>query len=148
MNHTVNFLSVRDYFVFVLLTTFTFAGNTPVIVFQTQKQTTMIQKILITKFNYSLPHSEFRNLLATVAGEFAAVPGCQWKIWLIDEEKKEGGAVYLFSSEEALTKFKESPLVQSVLAHPALGNFEFRVTDIVQEATAITRGPVLEAVAG
>ena len=48
----------------------------------------MKQKILITKFNYRLPHQEFRSLLLSVAGNFAEVPGCQCKIWLIDEEKK------------------------------------------------------------
>jgi hypothetical protein len=106
----------------------------------------MTQKILITKFNYSLPHTEFRNLLLSVAGEFAAVAGCQWKIWLIDEEKNEGGAVYLFDDESALTAFKESPLVQSVMSHPALSNFDFRVTDIVKEPSLVTRAPLEEAV--
>lgn len=105
----------------------------------------MTQKILITKFNYSLPHSEFRNTLLTVAGDFAKVPGCEWKIWLIDEEKKEGGAIYLFKDEAALSAFKESPLVQSVMSHPALSNFEFRETDIVKEPGLITRAPVSEA---
>jgi len=106
----------------------------------------MTQKILITRFNYSLSHREFRDLLLSVAGDFAKVPGCQWKIWLIDEEKKEGGAIYLFNSEEALETFKASPLVQSVLSHPALGNFDFRVTDIVKEPGMITKAPVSEAV--
>jgi hypothetical protein len=80
----------------------------------------MPQKILITKFNYKLPHNEFRDMLSSVAGEFAKVPGCQWKIWLIDEEMKEGGAVYLFNNEEALEDFKASDLVQGILSHPAL----------------------------
>jgi hypothetical protein len=102
----------------------------------------MSQKILITKFNYNLPHNEFRDLLNSVAGEFAKVPDCQWKIWLIDEERKEGGAVYLFNSEKALEDFKASPLVQGVLAHPALSNFDFRETDIVNEASAITNAPI------
>jgi hypothetical protein len=104
----------------------------------------MEQKILITKFNYSLPHSEFRDLLLSVAGEFAKVPGCEWKIWLIDKEKKEGGAIYLFKNEEALSTFKQSSLVQSVLSHPALSNFDFRETDIVKEPCIITRAPVSE----
>lgn len=102
----------------------------------------MTQKILITKFNYSLPHAEFRDLLLSVAGEFAKVPGCEWKIWLIDEEKREGGAVYLFSSQEALSQFKESTLVQSVLSHPALSNFDFRENDIIREPGMITRASV------
>ncbi|GGB12528.1 YdhR family protein [Puia dinghuensis] len=102
----------------------------------------MKQKILITKYSYSLSHAEFRQLLLAVAGDFAAVPGCQWKIWLIDEEKKEAGAVYLFDSDEALNTFKASPLVQSVLSHPALSNFDLRETDMVSEPGIITRAPV------
>jgi hypothetical protein len=105
----------------------------------------MTQKILITKFNYSLPHSEFRDILFSVAGDFASVPGCEWKIWLIDEEKKEGGAIYLFNNEASLSIFKESPLVQSVMSHPALSNFEFRETDIVKEPGLLTRAPISEA---
>ena len=104
----------------------------------------MTSKILVTKFRYNLPHAEFRNLLFSVSEEFAKVPGCEWKIWLIDEEKNEGGAVYLFDDEAALDAFKESPLVQSVMAHPALSDFDFRVTDIVANASRVTRAPLAE----
>jgi hypothetical protein len=107
----------------------------------------MTQKILITKFNYNLPHAEFRSLLLSVADNFATVPGCVWKIWLIDEEKNEGGAVYLFDDNDALETFKASPLVQSVVSHPALSNFDFRITDILTEASIITRAPLTNAVA-
>ena len=104
----------------------------------------MAQKILITKFNYSLSHDEFRDVLSSVAGEFAKVPGCQWKIWLIDEEKKEGGAIYLFNNEIALEEFKASPLVQGVLSHPALSNFNFRETDIVNGPSITTNAPIMQ----
>jgi hypothetical protein len=107
----------------------------------------MTQKILITKFNYNLPHAEFRSILHSVAEEFATVPGCVWKIWLIDEEKNEGGAVYLFNNNDALETFKASPLVQSVISHPALSNFDFRVTDIVTQPSIITKAPLGKAVA-
>lgn len=104
----------------------------------------MAQKILITKFNYNLPADEFKNLLSAVAKDFANVPGCQWKIWLIDEEKNEGGAVYLFKNEEALEIFKASALVASVVSHPALSNFEFRETDIVKGPSEITKAPLMD----
>ena len=107
----------------------------------------MAQKILITKFNFNLPVNEFKSLLSAVAQEFASVPGCQWKIWLVDEEKKEGGAVYLFKNEEALENFKSSPLVASVVSNPAFSNFDFRETDIVQEPSEITRAPLMEMTA-
>jgi hypothetical protein len=104
----------------------------------------MSQKIPITKFNYNLPANEFKSLLSSVAQDFANVPGCQWKIWLMDEEKNEGGAVYLFKSEEALENFKASPLVAAVVSHPALSNFEFRETAIVKEPSEITKAPLME----
>ena len=104
----------------------------------------MSQKILITKFNYNLPANEFKSLLSSVAQDFAIVPGCQWKIWLIDEKKNEGGAVYLFKSEEALENFKASPLVAAVVSQPALSNFDFRETDIVKEPSEITKAPLME----
>jgi len=111
-----------------------------------RKPIAMSKKILITKFNYNLSEQEFRTLLSEVAGEFAKVPGCEWKIWLIDEEKKEGGAVYLFNNERALEEFKTSPLVQSVLSHPALRNFDFRETDIVNGPSIITNAPIMQGV--
>lgn len=89
-----------------------------------------------------MPSAEFRSLLLSVAGDFANVPGCEWKICLIDEEKNEGGAVYLFTDVDALSTFKESPLVQSVLAHPGLDNFVFRETDVVVDASIVTRAPL------
>ena len=73
---------------------------------------------------------------------FADVPGCIWKIWLIDDEKKEAGAVYLFENDEALQNFKASPLVASVLSHPALSNFDLKERDILTKVSEMTRAPL------
>jgi hypothetical protein len=70
------------------------------------------------------------------------VDGCLWKIWLISEEKKEAGAVYLFRDEESLENFKASSLVASVLSHPALSNFDLRDRDILTDASRVTRAPL------
>ncbi|MGE5106860.1 MAG: YdhR family protein [Sphingobacteriales bacterium] len=102
----------------------------------------MAQRILITQYNYDLTEMELENIFASVAQAFADVPGCKWKIWLLDAGKKEAGAIYLFENLEALENFKASPLVASVLSHPALSNFQFRETDIIIEPGAITRAPV------
>ena len=104
----------------------------------------MSQRILITQYNYSLPENELTKLFSSVAQAFANVPGCIWKIWLMDAEKKEAGAIYLFKDQDALDKFKSSPLVASVLSHPALSNFHFRETDILKEPSIITKAPLME----
>ena len=104
----------------------------------------MSQKILITRFNYNLTTNELNSLLSSVAPSFAEVPGCIWKIWLKDEQKKEGGAVYLFKDQKSLDEFKASPLVASVLSHPSLSNFNFREADIAKEPSIITKAPLMD----
>ncbi len=103
----------------------------------------MSQKMLVTNYSYSVTGEEFKNMVAQLAGAFADVPGCLWKIWLIDEQKKEAGAVYLFKNDESLQNFKASPLVASVLSHPALSNFDLKERDILTEVSEITRAPLM-----
>jgi len=108
----------------------------------------MSQKILVTNFSYSVPREEFESMAAQLGPAFAEVPGCLWKIWLVDAEKNEAGAVYLFKDDEALQNFKASPLVAAVLSHPALSNFELRERDILKEVSELTHAPLMdEAVA-
>jgi quinol monooxygenase YgiN len=104
----------------------------------------MPQKILVTNYTYSVTREEFENMAAQLAQPFADVPGCLWKIWLIDDEKKEAGAIYLFKDEESLKNFKSSPFVASVLSHPALSNFDLKERDILQEVSEITHAPLME----
>lgn len=102
----------------------------------------MSQKILVTNFSYDVSRDEFENMAKELAQPFAEVPGCRWKIWLIDGEKKEAGAVYLFEDEKSLKDFKASPLVASVLSHPALSNFDLKERDVLTEVSEITRAPL------
>ena len=102
----------------------------------------MSQKILVTNYSYSVSREEFENMAAELGPAFADVPGCLWKIWLIDDEKKEAGAVYLFEDEQSLQNFKSSPLVASVLSHPALSNFDLKERAILKEVSAVTHAPL------
>ena len=102
----------------------------------------MAQKILVTNYNYSVSSDEFKNMTAELAQAFADVPGCLWKIWLIDDEKKEAGAVYLFKDDASLQNFKSSPLVAAVLSHPALSNFDLKERDILKAVSEITHAPL------
>ena len=102
----------------------------------------MSQKMLVTNYNYNVSREEYENMTSQLGQVFAEVPGCIWKIWLIDDEKKEAGAVYLFENDEALQNFKASPLVASVLSHPALSNFDLKERDILTEVSETTRAPL------
>ena len=110
-----------------------------------QKLKIMAQKILVTNYKYSFSRKEFESVASQLAKAFAEVPGCLWKIWLINEESNEAGAVYLFESEKALNEFKNSPLVASVLSHPALSDFDLKERDILTEVSEITYAPLKRA---
>lgn len=102
----------------------------------------MSQKILVTNYRYNVSRNEFEGMALQLGEAFAVVPGCIWKIWLVNEEKNEAGAVYLFEDDEALQNFKASPLVASVLSHPALSDFDFKERSILKEVSEITRAPL------
>ncbi|MDB5198880.1 MAG: hypothetical protein JWO92_843 [Chitinophagaceae bacterium] len=102
----------------------------------------MSQKVLVTNYNYNVTLEEYKAMTSQLAQAFADVPGCLWKIWLLDDEKKEAGAVYLFKDDESLQNFKASALVASVLSHPALSNFDLKERDILKDISEITRAPL------
>ena len=103
----------------------------------------MSQKMLVTNYNYNVSLEEYRQMTSQLAQAFAEVPGCLWKIWLVDDERKEAGAIYLFKDEASLKTFKESQLVASVLSHPALSNFDLKERNILEEVSEITRAPLM-----
>ena len=107
----------------------------------------MAQKLLITDYHYSCSTEELEATLAALAPAFAQVPGCLWKITLLEAEQRQAGGVYLFRDEAALDAFKAGPLVAQVLAHPALSNFDLKTRDVLREISLATRAPLEEPVA-
>lgn len=105
----------------------------------------MSQQILQLNFKFGVSRKEYENVCASLSQSFAEVPGCQWKIWLMNEANSEAGGIYLFNDEEALEKFKSSELASSVLNHPALSDFSIKKFDVLSEPSLVTRGPIAEA---
>ena len=97
-----------------------------------------MKKIFITKFNYSIPTEELKKIMPAAAPKFSAIPGCCWKIWLINEDRKEAGGVYLFESATELEQFLNSKLLASVANNPAFRNFETHTFSIEEKASVLT----------
>jgi Putative mono-oxygenase ydhR len=103
----------------------------------------MTKKILTTKFNYSMPTEELKKIMPAVAPKFSEIPGCSWKIWLINEDRKEAGGVYLFESSLKLTQFLNSDLLASVANNPAFSNLETNTFGVEEAASMITDAPLM-----
>jgi sulfur transfer protein SufE len=102
----------------------------------------MATKILQINFTFNVPRAAYEQAVAPMADDFAAVPGCRWKIWLMNEANNEAGGIYHFESDAALTTFLNSPLVSAVTSHPALSDFSVKQFDVMEAITKVTRGPI------
>ena len=102
----------------------------------------MSVKLLQLNFKFNVSEAEYKQAVSPLASEFATVPGLRWKIWMINEAEHEAGGIYLFDDEASVKALLEGPLVAQVTSHPALSDFSVKQFDVMEEMTAITRGPV------
>lgn len=102
----------------------------------------MPARILQITFKLNVPRAEFEDIARSLVSDFAQLPGLTWKIWLMNEEEGEAGGIYLFGDVTSLDAYLEGPLAAAVMAHPALSDLVARQFDVIEDCTAITRGPV------
>ena len=102
----------------------------------------MAQQILQVNFKFSVPREQYENTVSPMAQDFAEVPGCLWKVWLMNEKESEAGGIYLFADEASVETFKGSPLVNSVLSHPALSDFNIKQFEVLETVSRVTRAPL------
>lgn len=98
----------------------------------------MTKKVFTAKYNYSMPTEEFKKITSSVAPEFLKLPGLYWKIWLINEDRKEAGGVYMFESATDLEQFLNSKLFAALTDNPAFHNLQTNTFDVAEAASVIT----------
>ncbi len=104
----------------------------------------MSGRIMQLNFKFSVSGSEYEQAVSPLASQFAAVAGLRWKIWMINEAENEAGGIYMFEDEASVNAFLKGPLAAQVTSHPALSDFSVKQFDVMENITAITRGPVEE----
>ncbi|MFN8470322.1 MAG: YdhR family protein [Caldilineaceae bacterium] len=107
----------------------------------------MAKKILQINFTFSgVSGSELKESWLPAAQPIADTPGLRWKVWLLNETQRECGGIYLFDDEASLQGFLNGPIVAATKGDPRLSNASVKMFDVMDEHTAITRGPVLAGV--
>ena len=107
----------------------------------------MSQKILQINFNFSgVSMTELKQAWLPGAQPIADTPGLQWKIWLMDETRNEVGGIYLFDDVDSMEAYLNGPIVAGIKNDPTLSNVSLKPFDVMEEHTAITRGPVREGI--
>ena len=107
----------------------------------------MSEKILQINFKFNVTPAEYVQAVTPLAEPIAATPGLAWKVWIMNEAERESGGIFLFESGEAVDAYLNSEIVAGIVSHPALSDFSVKQFDVMEDVTAVTRGPVGTAVA-
>jgi hypothetical protein len=105
----------------------------------------MSGRILQINFKYNdVSAAMFEQTVNPMAEPISEVNGLRWKIMMHNEDTAEAGGVYLFENADSVDAYLASPIVAQITSHPALSDFSVKQFDIMEDFTAITRGPVGE----
>ncbi len=102
----------------------------------------MSGRILQINFKFSVSSGELAEGFAPLAEPIAAVAGLRWKIWSLNEAESEFAGIYLFDDSESAQAYLQGPIIAEVNKHPALSDISAKQFDVIDEFSAITRGPV------
>jgi hypothetical protein len=99
-------------------------------------------RVLQINFKYNISTTEFKQQMLDNAPRLAAVKGLKWKIWSMDDAKREASGYYLFENEAAIDNYLDRVFFAGMRNNPTVSNIVVKKLEILEEPTAITRGPV------
>ncbi len=102
----------------------------------------MTKQLLEISFKFNIPRDEYEAAACELAKSFAEVTGLQWKVWILNEEDKEAGGVYLFEDKTSLDTFLASDLAAQVQSHPAFSEMKAKPYEVLDVPSRTCRGPI------
>jgi hypothetical protein len=100
--------------------------------------------VLQVNFKLNVSAAEYEKTVTPMADAIAAVDGLRWKVWVLNEEEREAGGLYLFDDEPSCAAFVAGPLGSALKSAPFLRQLTIKQFDVMSEATEVTHGPVSE----
>jgi Putative mono-oxygenase ydhR len=70
--------------------------------------------ILLINFKLNVFSAEYRKIAESVVQAIADVPGLVWKVWLLNEQDREAGGIYLFQDEQSLAAYLSGPIIRQI----------------------------------
>jgi hypothetical protein len=104
----------------------------------------MAQQIIEINFKFKGSAEEYKAGAEAAVKKFAAVPGLLWKIWLMNEEKKEGGGIYLFADKTSVDNYRNSELFKMISTNPGFADFDVKQFDMLEAVGKMTNAPAGE----
>ena len=95
--------------------------------------------IVQINFPYSESQSDLESHSVEAAERFLGVDGLQWKVWLVNEDTKTAGGIYLFENREKADAYAVGELVSHL--KNVRDGVEVSVFDTIDEAGKVTNAP-------
>ena len=102
----------------------------------------MPETIVQINFKFAGSKAEYLKAFLEAAEPIAATEGLRWKVWPWNDEEQVGGGVYLFDDSSSAQAFLSGPIAAGLGQHPAVSDLSVKQFEVLEEPTAITRGPV------
>ena len=102
----------------------------------------MSKTVLQINFKFNVSPAELAEAFGPLAEPIAKVPGLRWKIWSLNEAQSEFAGIYLFDDADSVQVYLDGPIIAEVSKHPALSDISVKQFGVIDEFSAITRGPV------
>lgn len=102
----------------------------------------MSARILQINFKFNISPAELMEGFGSLVEPIAKVAGLRWKIWSLNEAEREFGGIYLFDDEASANAYLAGPIVAQLGQHPALHDITAKQFDVLEEPSAVTRGPI------
>ena len=106
----------------------------------------MSQELLQVNFNLSgISRAELEEAWLPAAQAIAETPGLRWKLFLMNEAEREVAGICLFDDQASLQAYLAGPIA-ALKQDPTFSNISVKQFDVMEEHSAITRGPIREGV--
>jgi putative monooxygenase ydhR len=100
--------------------------------------------VLHLRFKLRVPPDAVLAHSAEGAIKIASAEGLIWKIWLVDQARREMGGVYLFASREDAEAYLNHPIIHALCSNPAVMATDSQIWEINGFLSALTRGPLTD----
>lgn len=104
------------------------------------KEGVIMAAIVQINFDYEGEPQELEAGARDVAPVFMDIEGLLWKIWLVSDDRKESGGIYLFSTRAQADAYAQSELVARLKNHR--NNVVVKVFDTLDGPGKLTNAPV------
>ncbi len=105
----------------------------------------MSPKLLQVNYTFKGSRADYVAANLPWGQPFAEMPGLRWKIWLMNETAGEAGGIVLFDDDAARQAYIDGPVAEAQ-SDPTISEITFKRFDVLDELSAVTRGPMGESI--